>query len=85
MGWFTNVLGVAAAGYVAKRTHNSVSRPTVVLEDPEYELVGLQAKGAARWQIRVRKKGSNSTDLITVSRNTVHTSRCGGISINWPE
>ncbi len=52
MGWFTNVLGVAAAGYVAKRTHNSVSRPTVVLEDPEYELVGLQAKGTARWQIR---------------------------------
>ena len=47
--------GIAAAGYVAKRAHNSVSRPTGVLEDSEYELVGLQAEGATRWQFRVRK------------------------------
>ena len=34
-----------AAGYLAKRAHNSFNRPTVIMEDPDYELVNLKAKG----------------------------------------
>jgi len=59
-------------------------KPTVIMEDPEYELVGLKAKGMGEWKIRYRKKGQSSTDLVVVSRNTTHTSAGGGISINWP-
>ena len=83
MGWFRNMIGVAAAGYVAKRAHNSVSRPTPVMENPEYELVGMKAKGLSKWEIRFRKKGTNFTESITVSRSTTHTTRGGGIEINW--
>ena len=85
MGIFSKLAGLAAAGYAAKRAHNSVSRPTVIMEDPEYELVGLQAKGTGEWKIRYRKKGQSSTDLAIVSRHTTHTTAGGGISINWPE
>lgn len=74
-----------AAGYVAKRTHNAVSRPTVIMEDPDYELVSLKAKGTGKWNIRYRKKGNRSTSLVTVSRNTHHTTAGGGIEINWPD
>ncbi len=79
-----SLLDWLATGYLAKRAHNAVSRPTVIMEDPEYELVGLKAKGMSEWQIRYRKKGQSSTDLVVVSRNTTHTSAGGGISINWP-
>ena len=74
-----------AAGYLAKRAHNSVSRPTVIMGDPDYELVSLKAKGMGEWNIRYRKKSSRSTSLVTVSRNTYHTSAGGEIEINWPD
>ncbi len=83
MGWFSKMIGVAAAGYVAKRAHNSVSRPTVVMESSDYELIGMKAKGMSEWEIRFRKKGTNFTESMTVNRNTTHTTRGGGIEINW--
>ena len=85
MGWISKTAGLFAAGYVAKRAHNAVSRPTVIMQDPDYELVNMKAKGTGRWQIRYRKKGSISTDLVTVSRKTTHTSHGGGIEIHWPD
>ena len=80
-----SLLDWLATGYLAKRAHNAVSRPTVIMEDPEYELVGLKAKGMGEWNIRYRKKSSRSTSLVTVSRNTHHTSAGGEIEINWPD
>ena len=85
MGFFTKAVGVLAASYVAKRAHNAVSRPTVIMQDPDYELVTMKAKGTGRWEIRYRKKGSSSTSLATVSRNTTHTTHGGGIEIHWPD
>ena len=85
MGFFTKAVGVLAADYVAKRAHNAVSRPTVIMQDPDYELVNMKAKGTGRWEIRYRKKGSSSTSLATVSRNTTHTTHGGGIEIHWPD
>ena len=85
MGFFTKAVGVLAAGYVAKRAHNAVSRPTVIMQDPDYELVNMKAKGTGRWEIRYRKKGRLGTDLATVSRNTTHTTHGGGIEIHWPD
>ena len=79
------VLDWLAAGYLAKRAHNTVSRPIVIMEDPEYEFVNMKAKGLSEWKIRYRKKGSRSTSLVTVSRNTHHTTAGGGIQINWPK
>lgn len=83
LGMFGKIAGAVAAGYLAKRAHNSVSRPTVVMENPDYELVGLKARGSNKWQIRFRKKGTNSTETIVVNRNTTHTTRGGGIEISW--
>ena len=85
MDFFTKAVGVLAAGYVAKRAHNAVSRPTVIMQDPDYELVTMKAKGTGRWEIRYRKKGSISTSHATVSRNTTHTTHGGGIEIHWPD
>ena len=74
-----------AAGYLAKRAHNAFNRPTVIMEDPDYELVNLKAKGMSEWTIRYRKKGSNVTSSTTVSRSTCRTTAAGGIEINWPD
>jgi len=85
MGWFSKAVGVVAAGYVAKRTHNAISRPVVIMQDPDYELVSMKARGTGRWKIRYRRKGSISTSSTTVSRNTTHTTHGGGIEIHWPD
>ena len=55
------------------------------MQDPDYELVNMKAKGTGRWEIRYRKKGRIGTDLATVSRNTTHTTHGGGIEIHWPD
>ena len=80
-----SMLDWIAGGYFLKRAHNVASRPTVIMEDPDYELVSKKAKGMGQWSIRYRKKGSSSTSVITVSRNTHHTTAGGGIEINWPD
>ena len=57
----------------------------MIMQNPDYELANMKAKGTGRWQIRYRKKGSIGTDLVTVSRKTTHTSHSGGIEIHWPD
>ncbi len=53
------------------------------MESSDYELIGMKAKGMSEWKIRFRKKGTNFTESITVNRSTTHTTRGGGIEINW--
>ena len=60
---------------VNKSNKESASKKAVFPSNP--------SKGMSEWKIRFRKKGTNFTESITVNRSTTHTTRGGGIEINW--
>lgn len=74
------LLDVLAAGYLAKRVHNKVN-PPVVVSPPDFEVVGVKARGISEYEIKFRKKGSTVTQKMFIGRNT--TSMSGGWEFHW--
>ena len=79
-GLFTFLGGAVAAG-AAK---NRLSPPTVVFNDPNTVLVGMNAQGIGSWKIKYKTRGSSVTRSATISRNTRGSTAGGGFTVTWP-
>lgn len=74
------VLDFIAAGYLAKRAHNKLNPPTIIVPE-DHEIVSVKSRGLSEYEIRYKKKSSPSTSLMVISRSTKTMS--GGWIFNW--
>ena len=74
------LLDLIAAGYLAKRAHNTMNPPQIEVPDG-VTLVSVKASGTHRYTIKYKNKGSNSTSTFSLTRN--NRSRPGGWKFYW--
>jgi hypothetical protein len=73
-------IDLIAAGYLAKRAHNKFNPPQIEVPE-DIQIVKVEAKGMGGYKITHKKRGSNSTSIFTISRNT--KSMSGGWKFYW--
>ena len=60
--------------------------PIIEWSDPKYIIVGSEQEtgffGSGGWKVRYKKEGSNSTDLMTVGKNTSGGTALGGYKVH---
>ena len=53
------LLYLLAAGYLAKRAHNKLN-PPVIVPPPDFDVIGVRARGLREYEIKYRKKAQPS-------------------------